>query len=106
MITRRSFPLLLLITFILLLPCYQNVYAQRAGKIVEAVRIEGTRRLRNDDILARIDTRPNRPYSPEQVRRDFQTILALGFFEKTEMRVLVENGSNGCLFPHPSCRHC
>src|SRR6266496_2807659 len=64
-------------------------------KLVESVDITGNRRLRKDDILYYVQTRPGDPYSAEQVERDYQTILALGFFDKTATRVLTEPGARG-----------
>ena len=64
-------------------------------RIVENVDIIGNRRLRKDDILYYIQTRPGDPYNVEQVQRDYQTLLSLTFFDKTETRVLTENGPRG-----------
>src|SRR6185369_7639184 len=64
-------------------------------RIVENVDIIGNRRLRKDDILYYIQTRPGDPYSVEQVQRDYQTLLSLTFFDKTATRVLTENGPRG-----------
>jgi outer membrane protein insertion porin family len=64
-------------------------------RIVENVDIIGNRRLRKDDILYYIQTRPGDPYNVEQVQRDYQTLLSLTFFDKTATRVLTENGPRG-----------
>src|SRR4026207_455819 len=64
-------------------------------RLVESVDIIGNRRLRKDDILYYIQTRPAAPSSEQQVRRDLQAILALGFFDKTSTRVLTEEGARG-----------
>src|SRR6266850_1723696 len=69
--------------------------AQQNQRLVESVDITGNRRLRKDDILYYVQTRPGDPYNPEQVQRDYQAILALGFFDKTATRVLTENGARG-----------
>src|SRR5881396_1752192 len=68
---------------------------QPPQRIVESVDITGNRRLRKDDILYYVQTRPGDPYNPQQVQRDYQAILALGFFDKTATRVLEENGARG-----------
>src|ERR1051325_1853492 len=70
----------------------QNPSQQR---IVENVDIIGNRRLRKDDILYYIQTRPGDVYNEEQVQRDYQTLLSLSFFDKTATRVLTENGPRG-----------
>src|SRR5215510_3665899 len=73
----------------------QRANAQQAQRLVESVEIIGNRRLRKDDILYYVQTRPGDPYSEEQVSRDYQTILSLGFFDKTQTRVLTETGPRG-----------
>ena len=64
-------------------------------RVVENVDIIGNRRLRKDDILYYIQTRPGDPYNVDQVQRDYQTLLSLTFFDKTATRVLTENGPRG-----------
>jgi len=64
-------------------------------RVVENVDIIGNRRLRKDDILYYIQTRPGDPYNVETVQRDYQTLLSLTFFDKTATRVLTENGPRG-----------
>jgi outer membrane protein insertion porin family len=64
-------------------------------RLVESVDITGNRRLRKDDILYYVQTRPGDPYNEQQVQRDLQAILALGFFDKTATRVLTEDGARG-----------
>jgi outer membrane protein insertion porin family len=64
-------------------------------RVVENVDIIGNRRLRKDDILYWIQTRPGDPYNEAQVQRDYQTLLSLTFFDKTATRVLTENGPRG-----------
>src|ERR1043165_8203951 len=64
-------------------------------RLVESVDIIGNRRLRKDDILYYVQTRPGDPYNVDQVQRDYQTLLSLTFFDKTATRVLTENGPRG-----------
>jgi outer membrane protein insertion porin family len=64
-------------------------------RLVESVDIIGNRRLRKDDILYYIQTRPGDPFSEAQVQRDYQTLLSLTFFDKTATRVFTENGPRG-----------
>ena len=71
------------------------VSAQQSQRLVESVDIIGNRRLRKDDILYYVQTRPGDPYNEQQVQRDLQAILALGFFDKTATRVLTEDGARG-----------
>jgi outer membrane protein insertion porin family len=71
------------------------VNAQQGQRVVESVDITGNRRLREDDILYYVQTRPGDPFNEQQIQRDLQTILGLGFFDKTATRVLTEEGSRG-----------
>jgi outer membrane protein insertion porin family len=64
-------------------------------QLVEEVNITGIRRNRRDDLLFYIQTRPGDPYNAEQVSRDFQTLMNLGFFQRTESRVTTERGPRG-----------
>src|ERR1043165_589096 len=73
----------------------QQPQPQPQQKVVENVDIVGNRRLRKDDILYYIQTRPGDPYDEAQVQRDYQTLLSLTFFDKTATRVLTENGPRG-----------
>ena len=69
---------------------------QPAGqKIVENVDIQGNRRNRDEDLLYYVQTRAGDPYNQAQVERDFQALMALGFFSKTESRVLTQDGPRG-----------
>ena len=68
---------------------------QPTQRLVEEVDIQGNRRLRKDDIIYWVQTRPGDPYNADQVARDLQTINALGFFEKTETRVTIEDAPRG-----------
>src|SRR5829696_10251979 len=64
-------------------------------RVVENVEVINNRRLRKDDILYYIQTRPGDPYNEAQVQRDYETLLSLTFFDKTATRVLTENGPRG-----------
>ncbi|HEX8776329.1 MAG TPA: outer membrane protein assembly factor BamA [Pyrinomonadaceae bacterium] len=68
---------------------------QPQQRLVEGVDIEGNRRLRDEDILYYVQTRPGDTFNPQQVERDFQAILALGFFDKTDSRVSTVEGPRG-----------
>jgi outer membrane protein insertion porin family len=73
----------------------QQTQPQQPQRLVESVDIVGNRRLRKDDILYYIQTRPGDPYNVDQVQRDYQTLLSLTFFDKTATRVLTETGVRG-----------
>ncbi len=68
---------------------------QPQQRLVEEVDIIGNRRLRKDDILYYVQTRPGDTYNPAQIERDLQAILALGFFDKVGTRVTTEDAPAG-----------
>jgi outer membrane protein insertion porin family len=64
-------------------------------QLVESVEITGNRRLRKDDILYYIQTRPGDVYNVDQIQRDYQTLLSLAFFDKVKTRVFTEPAPRG-----------
>src|SRR5437870_12468609 len=68
---------------------------QPQPRLVENVDVIGNRRLRKDDIIYYIQTRPGDTYNPSQVERELQALNAQGFFDKTETRVTIEDGPRG-----------
>lgn len=64
-------------------------------QVVETVDIQGNRRLRDEDLLYYIRTRPGDVYDPAALERDLKEILSLNFFDKTATRVLTEDGVRG-----------
>ena len=66
-----------------------------AQQLVETVDIQGNRRLRDEDLLYYIRTRPGDTYDPAQLERDLRELLSLSFFDKTSARVLTEPGIRG-----------
>ena len=75
--------------------CANAQQTQPNQRLVESVDITGNRRLRKDDVLYYVQTRAGDPFNEEQIQRDLQAILALGFFDKTATRVLTEEGARG-----------
>jgi outer membrane protein insertion porin family len=73
----------------------QRAFAQTGQRLVESVDIQGNRRLRDEDLLYYVQTRAGDVYNPDQVQRDLLALLALNFFDKTETRVLTEEGARG-----------
>ncbi|MEZ5306116.1 MAG: outer membrane protein assembly factor BamA [Pyrinomonadaceae bacterium] len=75
--------------------------AEKASKtaapqqLVESVDIQGNRRLRDEDLLYYIRTRPGDVYDPAVLERDLRELLSLNFFDKTETRVLTQTGIRG-----------
>lgn len=73
----------------------RRVQAQQNQRLVESVDITGNRRLRKEDILYWVQTHQGDVYNRDQISRDLQAILSLGFFDKTATRVLTEDGPRG-----------
>ena len=66
-----------------------------AGRLIERVEITGLRSRGSQEIMALLKTRPGEPYRQEQVMADFQSLLALGFLDKLNTRVRLEEGTRG-----------
>lgn len=93
---RRWLCLSLFLHLLLWASVLQSANAQdRSQRLVESVDVVGNRRLRREDILYYVQTRPGDTYNESQVQRDLASLLALGFFIKTDTRVLMENGDRG-----------
>lgn len=68
---------------------------KKPQQVVESVDIQGNRRLRDEDLLYYIKTRPGDVYDPAALERDLKELLSLNFFDKTATRVLTEEGVRG-----------
>ena len=64
-------------------------------QIVESVDISGNRRLRDEDLLYYIKTRPGDVYDPAALERDLKELLSLNFFDRVFTRVLTTDGARG-----------
>ncbi|HMQ03091.1 MAG TPA: outer membrane protein assembly factor BamA [Pyrinomonadaceae bacterium] len=64
-------------------------------QIVETVDIQGNRRLRDDDLLYYVRTRPGDVYDPAALERDLRELLSLNWFDKTATRVITTDGIRG-----------
>lgn len=85
---------------LLCLACVAVPFAGRAQttpaqRLVEVVDIQGNRRLRDDDLLYHVQTRPGDAFDTSRVEKDLRALIDLGFFDKTETRVLTEEGQRG-----------
>ena len=86
---------LAIISFTVLAIAAPIVVGQTPQQIVESVDIQGNRRLRDEDLLYYIKTRPGDVYDPAALERDLKELLSLNFFDKTKTRVLTEEGARG-----------
>jgi len=87
----RAFAFLVLVWAILAFAGVANAQQQ----VVETVDIQGNRRLRDEDLLYYIKTRPGDVYDPAALERDLRELLSLNFFDKAATRVLAEDGVQG-----------
>ena len=69
--------------------------AAASQQVVETVDIQGNRRLRDEDLLYYIKTRPGDTFDPAALERDLKELLSLNFFDKSKCRVLTEEGIRG-----------
>jgi outer membrane protein insertion porin family len=91
------------LTLLWMAPSFAGVSAQEPAApapqqqrvLVESVEVEGNRRLRDEDVLYHIQTRPGDTYNEAQIQRDYQALLNLPFFDKTETRVATTDGPRG-----------
>ncbi len=73
----------------------KTVTAAAQQQLVESVDIQGNRRLKDDDLLYYIKTRPGDVFNRAALERDLQELLSLNFFDKVKTRVLTEEGVRG-----------
>jgi len=66
-----------------------------AGTVVAEVRIRGNRRIEEDAIKARIQTRAGSHYSANQIAKDLAAVHSLGFF--SNVRIFREAGPSGLI---------
>ncbi|MEO7674623.1 MAG: outer membrane protein assembly factor BamA, partial [Pyrinomonadaceae bacterium] len=71
--------------------------AAEQQQIVENVDIQGNRRLRDEDLLYYIKTRPGDVYNQALLEDDLKQLLSLNFFDKTATRVITTEGVRGGL---------
>src|SRR5829696_7393776 len=90
------------LTLLWMAPSFAGVSAQEPAAapapqrvLVEDVQVEGNRRLRDEDVLYHIQTRPGDTYNEAQIQRDYQALLNLPFFDKTKVRVSTTDGPRG-----------
>lgn len=97
----RAFGLAVLVSAFFVAPAAADVVKGAKGtsastqQVVESVDIQGNRRLRDEDLLYYIKTRPGDVYDPAALERDLKELLSLNFFDKTATRVLTEDGIRG-----------
>src|SRR5437762_477087 len=91
----RIFALLALVSAFMGVGALAGRAQQPQQQVVESVDIQGNRRLRDEDLMYYIKTRPGDVYDPAALERDLKELLSLNFFDKTATRVLTQAGVRG-----------
>lgn len=74
----------------------QQIYPPTAtGRLIEELDIMGNRRFTKDEILSWIKVRPGDIYDEERIKKDFDAVLATGYFDKLTTRVFMEDAVRG-----------
>ncbi len=73
------------------------VLAQQAAQdvLVEDVEIRGNRRIPKESVLYYIQSKPGDRYSQALAQRDLEAILAMGFFDPLQTKLLLDDGPRG-----------
>lgn len=75
-----------------------DIAAQRQGRLIEMIDIQGNRRLKDEDLLKHIKSRPGDRFDQNQIQEDLQSLLKLGLFENSQTRVVNEEGVRGGIY--------
>ncbi len=67
------------------------------GRLVEDLEIVGNRRLTSKEVFSWIKTRAGDVYNAEQIKKDFDSVLSTGYFDKLNTRVFTEEAARGGL---------
>lgn len=73
----------------------QGSPAPATGRLIDELDIMGNRRLTKDEILSWIKVRPGDVYDDERIKKDFDAVLATGYFDKLSTRVFMEDSVRG-----------
>lgn len=87
---RDSHPTRLLALILGIIVVTPSVIAQ--NPIVEDVEIRGNRTVTTQEILKQIKTSPGERFDPEQVRKDLESVMSIGKFDKAKSTVVTEKG--------------
>jgi outer membrane protein insertion porin family len=71
------------------------VVAQRSAPLVETVDVLGNRRLTDEEILDHIKVRAGDKFDNAAVEADLKTLRDLGWFDKRQTKVFLEEGLRG-----------
>ena len=88
----KLFGSLLVLSLVCLHPL-RLALAQNA--LVETVEICGNHHVSSKSIAKQVKTRPGQRYDADQAKRDFEAILAMGFFDPLKSKLIEDAGSQG-----------
>lgn len=85
--------------FVLLIVCAlaPTTRAQDPARdaLIEDIEVRGNRRLPKETILYNIQSKPGDVYREATARRDFETLIGLGFFDPLRCKFYMETGPRG-----------
>jgi outer membrane protein assembly factor BamA len=68
---------------------------QADGREVEALTVMGNRRIKDEEMLGWITTRPGEVFNMNQAQHDLQALCETGYFDTTSARLSLEEGLRG-----------
>ena len=90
----RFFSTALLLLSVIPQPIPARQTSPAGEAMVEDVQVCGYRRIKLKAILAKIKVRPGDRFSQEQVERDYEAALGLGF-DRAASKLVINNGARG-----------
>jgi outer membrane protein assembly factor BamA len=69
--------------------------AQKTARLIESVDVIGNRRLTDQEILFHIRVREGDKFDNDATESDLKTLLDLGWFDKGQTKVVIEEGWSG-----------
>jgi outer membrane protein insertion porin family len=85
----------LLLCFLCFLAIVGSAQTPARETLIEDIEIRGNRRLPKETILYSLQSKPGDAYREATARRDFETLLSLGFFDPLRCRLYTDSGPRG-----------
>src|SRR4029453_8893041 len=77
------------------LACAAGQKGPGAVPVIDDIEVRGNRRVPVETILYHLESKRSDPYDPARARRDFEAVLALGFFDPMRSRLREAPGPHG-----------
>lgn len=84
-----------LIALTLILPGCGTTRARTQDKLVENIELRGYKRISREEILKHVQTKAGEIFNEEQVKRDFEAVIKLDVFDRTQCKLIMEAGPRG-----------